>query len=124
MDGERGNHLQVPATSPPARRDVAGRRVVRRWPGVGRRARSSPGAGKPRAWRRSPAGSGSTALQGQEALVNTGEPWPGLDEALPRVLRMQVKLHRWAAQDPGRRFDDLHNLVCDPAFLVVAWDRV
>jgi RNA-directed DNA polymerase len=56
--------------------------------------------------------------------VNTGEPWPSLDEALPRVLRMQAKLHLWAARDPGRRFDDLHNLVCDPAFLVVAWDRV
>jgi len=56
--------------------------------------------------------------------VNTGEPWPSLDEALPRVLRMQAKLHLWAAREPGRRFDDLYNLVCDPAFLVVAWDRV
>ena len=26
--------------------------------------------------------------------------------------------------DPHRRFDDLYNLVCDPAFLLVAWDRV
>ena len=34
---------------------------------------------------------------------------------------MQTKLHQWAAGDPGRRFDDLFNLVCDPAFLVVAW---
>jgi hypothetical protein len=42
--------------------------------------------------------------------VNTGEPWPGLDEALPRVLRMQAKLHLWAARDAGRRFDDLYNL--------------
>jgi RNA-directed DNA polymerase len=56
--------------------------------------------------------------------VNTGEPWPSLDEALPRVLGMQAKLHLWAVREPGRRFDDLHNLVCDPAFLVVAWDRV
>ena len=56
--------------------------------------------------------------------MNTGEPWPGLDEALPRVLRMQAKLHLWVARDAGRRFDDLYNLVCDPAFLVVAWDRV
>jgi RNA-directed DNA polymerase len=63
-------------------------------------------------------------LRGQEALVNTGEPWPSLDEAVPRVLRMQAKLHLWAARDPGRQFDDLYNLVCDPAFLVVAWDRV
>jgi len=37
---------------------------------------------------------------------------------------MQAKLHLWAARDAGRRFDDLYNLVCDPAFLVVAWDRV
>src|SRR4051812_36521063 len=41
-----------------------------------------------------------------------------------RVLEMQAKLHRWAAADPGRRFDDLFNLVHDPATLIVAWDRV
>lgn len=41
-----------------------------------------------------------------------------------RVLGMQTKLHRWAAADPGRRFDDLFNLVVDPAFLAVAWRRV
>ena len=29
-----------------------------------------------------------------------------------------------AGDDQGRRFDDLFNLVCDPAFLVVAWHRV
>jgi RNA-directed DNA polymerase len=56
--------------------------------------------------------------------VNTGDPWPGLDEAEHRVLVMQRKLHRWATADPGRRFDDLANLVYDPAFLVVAWNRV
>src|ERR671919_773064 len=37
---------------------------------------------------------------------------------------MQTKLHQWAKADPGRRFDDLANLVYDPAFLVVAWARV
>jgi len=58
------------------------------------------------------------------SLVNTGAPWPSLEEAEPRVLAMQTKLHQWAAGDPGRRFDDLYNLVYDPAFLVVAWDRV
>ncbi|MBO3753075.1 hypothetical protein J5X84_44145 [Streptosporangiaceae bacterium NEAU-GS5] len=26
--------------------------------------------------------------------------------------------------DPGRRFDDLFNLVVDPAFLAAAWDTV
>jgi RNA-directed DNA polymerase len=56
--------------------------------------------------------------------VNTSDPWPGLSEAWARVLVMQAKLHRWAAADPGRRFDDLHNLVYDPAFLVAAWSRV
>jgi RNA-directed DNA polymerase len=56
--------------------------------------------------------------------VNIGAPWPDLDEAERRVLVMQSKLHRWAAADRGRVFDDLHNLVCDPAFMVVAWSRV
>ena len=37
---------------------------------------------------------------------------------------MQAKLHLWATRDPGRLFDDLHNLVYDPAFLVHAWERV
>jgi RNA-directed DNA polymerase len=37
---------------------------------------------------------------------------------------MQRKLHQWATSDPGRCFDDLFNLVYDPAFLVVAWSRV
>jgi len=56
--------------------------------------------------------------------VNTGAPWPDLDEAEHRVLVMQTKLHQWATADPGRRFDDLANLVYDPAFLAVAWARV
>jgi hypothetical protein len=37
---------------------------------------------------------------------------------------MQTTLHRWAAADPGRRFDDLFNFVHDPATLVMAFDRV
>ncbi|MCY0932207.1 reverse transcriptase domain-containing protein [Streptomyces sp. H27-H1] len=41
-----------------------------------------------------------------------------------RVLEIQTKLHRWARGDPHRRFDDLFNLCADPAFLLVAWDRV
>jgi RNA-directed DNA polymerase len=41
-----------------------------------------------------------------------------------RVWEIQTKLHRWARDDPHRRFDDLYNLVADPAFLLVAWDRV
>jgi RNA-directed DNA polymerase len=56
--------------------------------------------------------------------VNTGAPWPDFYQAELRVLEIQDKLHRRATDDPHRRFDDLHNLVADPAFLVVAWDRV
>ncbi len=56
--------------------------------------------------------------------MNIGEPWPDLHEAESRVLGMQSKLHQWAISDPGRRFDDLFNLVYDPAFLAVAWNRV
>ena len=40
------------------------------------------------------------------------------------VAEMQAKLHRWAAADPGRRFDDLFNFVYDPATLIVAFGRV
>ena len=56
--------------------------------------------------------------------MNTSVPWPSLAEAETRVLVMQTKLHNWAKADSGRRFDDLFNLVQDPAFLVVAWRRV
>jgi RNA-directed DNA polymerase len=59
----------------------------------------------------------------QEAPPNGGAP--GLAEGpWPRVAGMQAKLHRWAAADPGRRFDDLFNFVHDPATLLVAFDRV
>jgi RNA-directed DNA polymerase len=61
----------------------------------------------------------------EDAPVNTGAVvWPEEEWAQATVRRTQTKLHRWAAGDPGRRFDDLYNLVCDPAFLVVAWQRV
>jgi RNA-directed DNA polymerase len=56
--------------------------------------------------------------------VNTGARWPSPTEAQATVLGMQTKLHRWARADATRRFDDLYNLVYDPAFLVVAWTRV
>jgi RNA-directed DNA polymerase len=56
--------------------------------------------------------------------VNTDASWPSLAEARPRVLGIQTKLHRWAGDDPDRRFDDLFNLVVDPATLIVAWARV
>src|SRR3954447_10062624 len=56
--------------------------------------------------------------------VNTDELELALMLARQRVLKIQTKLHRWARDDPHRRFDDLFNLVADPAFLLVAWDRV
>ena len=60
----------------------------------------------------------------EDTPVNTGVSWPEESEAGLLVRRMQVKLHRWADADRGRRFRDLFNLVCDPAFLTVAWQRV
>jgi RNA-directed DNA polymerase len=56
--------------------------------------------------------------------VNTDELAFELMMAERRVLGIQTKLHRWAGDDAHRRFDDLFNLVADPAFLLVAWDRV
>ncbi|MFE3863650.1 group II intron reverse transcriptase/maturase [Streptomyces goshikiensis] len=56
--------------------------------------------------------------------MNTDELEWALMKAERRVLEIQIKLHRWARDDPHRRFDDLFNLVADPGFLLVAWDRV
>ena len=56
--------------------------------------------------------------------MNTGAPWPTAEQAQARVLEIQAKLHRWATDDPDRRFADLFNLVGDPAVLLVAWRRV
>jgi RNA-directed DNA polymerase len=66
----------------------------------------------------------SEAGNSRRTPVNTAAPWPDLDEAESRVLHIQAKLHRWAAGGPNRRFDDLYNLVCDPAVLLVGWMRV
>src|SRR6476660_2946132 len=60
----------------------------------------------------------------RRSLVNTDESELALFRAERRVREIQTKLHRWARDDPHRRFDDLFNLVADPAFLLVAWDRV
>ncbi len=56
--------------------------------------------------------------------MKTDAPWPSLLQARARVLGMQAKLHRWSAGDTTSRFDDLFNLVVDPAFMVMAWERV
>jgi RNA-directed DNA polymerase len=60
----------------------------------------------------------------ESSPVNIGDLLLVPFTARQRVLGMQTKLHQWAAADPGRRFDDLYNLVADPAFLVTAWERV
>jgi hypothetical protein len=92
--------------------------------GAGRRVRSSPRPGKPAAWRRDSASPQRGRWNARRSPVNTGAPWPSLAEARIRVLEIQAKLHRWATDDSGRRFGDLFDLVCDPAFLTVGWDRV
>ena len=56
--------------------------------------------------------------------MNIGAPEPDITEDRIRVLKIQTKLHRWANDDPDRRFAELFNLVCDPATLLVAWHRV
>lgn len=57
--------------------------------------------------------------------MNTGASLGRSPEAAAeRVLGIQRKLHKWASDDQERGFSDLHNLVCDPATLLVAWRRV
>src|SRR3984893_16832240 len=60
----------------------------------------------------------------QDAPPNGSAPGPAPEGPWSRVAGMQAKLHRWAAADPGRRFDDLFNFVHDPATLYVAYCRV
>ena len=71
-------------------------------------------------------GSGPAAPDWKAGMspVNAGAPWPEPKAATERVLGIQRKLHKWASDDQERRFRDLHNLVCDPATLTVAWLRV
>ncbi|MFK4228093.1 group II intron reverse transcriptase/maturase [Streptomyces sp. NPDC019890] len=59
----------------------------------------------------------------KDALLNSNAPEAPMGSH-QRVSGMQTKLHRWAAADKGRRFDDLFNLVHDPATLLVAFERV
>lgn len=60
----------------------------------------------------------------EDTPVNTGVRWPDSGLAYFQVREMQTKLHQWAKDDPSRCFDDLFNLVYDPAFLMHAWQRV
>lgn len=63
-----------------------------------------------------------SAVIAREGPVNIGPPVREFPAAW--VSQIQAKLHRWATADPGRRFDDLFNLVTDPATLWMAWVRV
>ncbi|MFF9788981.1 group II intron reverse transcriptase/maturase [Streptomyces nigrescens] len=56
--------------------------------------------------------------------MNTDALEWALIKAERRVLEIQTKLHQWAIGKSHRKFDDLYNLVADPAFLLVSWDRV
>jgi RNA-directed DNA polymerase len=47
----------------------------------------------------------------QDAPLNSDAPPARVLGPYGRVVEMQTKLHRWAAADSGRRFDDLFNLV-------------
>jgi RNA-directed DNA polymerase len=64
------------------------------------------------------------AAMPEDAPPNGAAPGQGPAGPRARVSEMQAKLHRWAVADPGRRFDDLFNLVYDPATLIMAFDRV
>jgi RNA-directed DNA polymerase len=60
----------------------------------------------------------------EDAPPNGDAPAGSVLGPFGRVSEMQAKLHRWAATDAGRRFDDLFNFVHDPATLLVAFTRV
>lgn len=60
----------------------------------------------------------------EDTGVDVPVAWPVAEYAELRVRKMQIKLHRWAVADHGFRFDDVFNFVCDPATLVVAFERV
>src|SRR4051794_4638517 len=91
---------------------------------MGRRPRSSPSTREACTWRRGPASRQGGCWNARRSPVNTDESELALFRAERRVREIQAKLHRWARDDPHRRFDDLFNLVADPAFLRVGWDRV
>ena len=47
--------------------------------------------------------------------TGVGAGYLGWDPAAEvRVLKIQRKLHQWAVDDAGRRFDDVFNLVLIP----------
>src|SRR5260370_7526681 len=61
---------------------------------------------------------GKEAAMPQDAPPDGGAPDPAPAGSWSRVAGMQAKLHRWAAADPGPRFDDPFNFVWDPPTLI------
>jgi RNA-directed DNA polymerase len=66
----------------------------------------------------------AAVMLARRSSLNSDASWPLPFQAATRVLDHQRKLHRWARSEPARRFDDVFNLVCDRATLLVAWERV
>src|SRR4029450_12586626 len=127
--GERGSRPVSPSSR--AASTGTGRHVVGCGHRAGRRPRSSRGrddpsgrSGEPATGRRGPGGQQRGGWRSRRPLVNTGEPELARGGAERRGREIQAKLPQWASDDSHRRFDDLFNLVTDPAFLLVAWDRV
>src|ERR671934_338072 len=121
--GERGKRPDAPFPAVrPARRRAGPPSAggIRTW----RSPRGTRRPGEPATGGRGTASSQPWDWQARRSLVNTSAPWPTVEQAEARVLGIQTKLHQWATDDPLRRFDDLFNLVGDPAFLLVAWRRV
>src|SRR5712691_12869622 len=115
---ERGKRLGGAGSLVAARQGPMPADAAEAW----RSPRSSPGRGKPGTWRRRTAGRQREKPFGRSG-VNTSAPFDAR-EAEERVLGWQTKLHRWAGEDGQKRFGDLLNLVCDPATLLVARERV
>jgi hypothetical protein len=82
------------------------------------------GGQQPRQRRSGPALPAGSCPEARQDGVREKPGWPSLGAATATLLAMQTKLHQWSRADANRRFDDLHNLVHEPAFLVVAWDQV
>jgi hypothetical protein len=82
------------------------------------------GGPQPRQRRGGPALPAGSCPEARHDGVREKPGWPSLGAATATLLAMQTKLHQWSRADANRRFDDLHNLVHEPAFLVAAWDQV
>ena len=56
--------------------------------------------------------------------VNTGAPWPSVDQAEARYSGSSASCASAPWMIRPRRNDGLHNHVCDPATMLMAWRRV